>query len=289
MKYIDRNGKVTIEESGQDKLLYRLYNSFVGRRALQLLIRPGVSKVAGWLLDQPCSKILIPSFIKKNHIDMSLYEKKEYLSYNDFFTRQIRRECRPIAEDENVLISPCDGKLSIYPVKEDSRFCIKNTEYTLETLLRSKRLAEKYREGYVCVFRLTVDDYHRFCYVDDGKKTKNYRIPGVFHTVNPAANDVYPIYKENTREFSMLKSRHFKTILMMEVGALLVGRIVNHQEAGEVVRGTEKGTFEFGGSTVILMFQKNAVRPDESIMENTKNGYETIVKMGEKIGESMGK
>lgn len=288
MKYIDRNGKVTIEESGQDKLLYRLYNSSVGRRALQLLIRPGVSKAAGWLLDQPCSKILIPSFIKKNHIDMSLYEKKEYLSYNDFFTRQIRREYRPIAEDENVLISPCDGKLSIYPVEEDSRFSIKNTEYTLETLLRSKKLAEKYREGYVCVFRLTVDDYHRFCYVDDGKKTRNYHIPGVFHTVNPAANEVYPIYKENTREFSLLKSRHFKTILMMEVGALLVGRIVNHQEAGEVVRGAEKGTFEFGGSTVILMFQKNGVRLDESIMENTKKGYETIVKMGEKIGESMG-
>lgn len=284
MKYIDREGNITIEESGQDKFLYWMYNNPVGRMLLKVLIKPGVSKAAGWLLNQRCSKILIRPFIQKNHIDMSLYEEKEYSSYNDFFTRQIRKEYRPIEQEESALISPCDGKLSVYPVREGSRFRIKNTEYTLESLLRSKKLAEKYQGGYVCVFRLTVDDYHRFCYVDNGRKSGNYQIPGVFHTVNPAANDVCPIYKENTREFSLLKSEHFKTVLMMEVGALMVGRIVNHQEAGYVKKGAEKGTFEFGGSTVILMLQKNAVELEENILQNTRNGYETIVKMGEKIG-----
>lgn len=284
MKYIDREGNITIEESGQDKFLYWMYNNPVGRMLLKVLIKPGVSKAAGWLLNQRCSKILIRPFIQKNHIDMSLYEEKEYSSYNDFFTRQIRKEYRPIAQEESALISPCDGKMSVYPVGEGSRFRIKNTEYTLESLLRSKKLAEKYQGGYVCVFRLTVDDYHRFCYVDNGRKSGNYHIPGVFHTVNPAANDVCPIYKENTREFSLLKSEHFKTVLMMEVGALMVGRIVNHQEAGYVKKGAEKGTFEFGGSTVILMLQKNAVELEENILQNTRNGYETIVKMGEKIG-----
>lgn len=285
MKYIDRNGNITIEDSGQDKLLYWMYNSPIGRKLLKILIKPGISKAAGWLLNQRCSKILIQTFIRKNHIDMSLYEEKDYESYNDFFIRQIRKECRPIEGDENTLISPCDGKLSVYPVEEDSRFKIKNTEYTLESLLRSKRLAKKYQGGYVCVFRLTVDDYHRFCYVDNGRKSKNYRIPGVFHTVNPAANDVCPIYKENTREFSLLKSEHFKTVLMMEVGALMVGRIVNYQEEAYVSRGMEKGTFEFGGSTVILMLQKNAVKLEKDILQNTQNGYETIVKMGEQIGK----
>ncbi len=215
---------------------------------------------------------------------MSLYEEKEYASYNDFFTRQIRKEFRPIAGDKNTFISPCDGKLSIYPVEKNRKFSIKNTDYTLESLLRSRRLADKYREGYVCVFRLTVDDYHRFCYVADGKKSRNHHIQGVFHTVNPAANDVCPIYKENTREYSLLKSNHFKTIFMMEVGALMVGKIVNYQEEGEVKKGEEKGKFEFGGSTVILMVQKDAVEFDRDILENTQKGYETIVKMGEKIG-----
>lgn len=284
MKYIDREGNITIEESGQDKLLDWMYHHPVGRVLLKVLIKPEISKAAGWLLNQRCSKILIQPFIRKNHIDMSLYEERDYSSYNDFFTRQIRKEYRPIEQEENALISPSDGKLSVYPVEEDSRFRIKNTDYTLETLLRSKKLAKKYQGGYVCVFRLTVDDYHRFCYVDNGRKSGNYHIPGVFHTVNPAANDVCPIYKENTREFSLLKSEHFKTVLMMEVGALMVGRIVNHQEAGYVKKGAEKGTFEFGGSTVILVLQKNAVELEENILQNTRNGYETIVKMGEKIG-----
>lgn len=284
MRYINREGNVTQEDSGQDKLLYWMYNSFLGKKLLRILIQPVISRAAGWLLNQKCSKIFIQPFIEKNHIDMSLYEEKEYASYNEFFTRQIRKEYRPIEMDKNAFISPCDGKLSVYPIEEDSRFNIKNTEYTMESLLRSKKLAKRYQGGVVCVFRLTVDDYHRFCYVDNGRKSKNYHIPGVFHTVNPAANDVYPIYKENTREFSLLKSEHFKTILIMEVGALLVGRIVNHQEEGYVTRGREKGTFEFGGSTVILVLEKDAVEIEESIIKNTENKYETIVKMGEKIG-----
>lgn len=285
MKYIDREGNVTVEDSGQDKLLYWMYNSAVGRSILRFLIKPGVSKAAGWLLNQKCSKVLIKPFIRKNDIDMNLYEEKKYASYNEFFTRQIRKEYRPITEDKVALISPCDGKLSVYPVEENNHFKIKNTDYTLETLLRSEKLAQKFQGGKICIFRLTVDDYHRFCYIDDGRKSVNYHIPGVFHTVNPAANDVCPIYKENTREFSLLKSENFRTVLMMEVGALLVGRIVNHQEAGIVQKGTEKGMFEFGGSTVILLFQKNAVEIDEEILKNTENGYETIVKMGERIGK----
>lgn len=285
MRYIDREGNITIEDSGQDKLLRWMYDSSLGRNILRFLTKPTISKAAGRLLDKKWSKVFISPFIQKNEIDMSIYEERNYNSYNDFFTRQIRKECRPIAEGENVLISPCDGKLSVYPIEENQHFMIKNTAYTLESLLRSKKLAKKYEGGTICVFRLTVDDYHRYCYVDDGRKSANHHIPGVFHTVNPAANDVYPIYKENTREFSLLQSKHFKTILMMEVGALMVGRIVNHQEEAEVRRGEEKGMFEFGGSTVILIFQKNAVEIEKAILENTKNGYETIVKMGEEIGE----
>lgn len=73
---------------------------------------------------------------------------------------------------------------------------------------------------------------------------------------------------------------------MMEVGALMVGRITNYHQACEVRRGQEKGRFEFGGSTVILLFQEGAVHPKEQLVLNTGRGYETIVKMGERIGES---
>ena len=106
----------------------------------------------------------------------------------------------------------------------------------------------------------------------------------MLHTVNPIANDVYPIYKENAREYSILHTDAFGDILMMEVGALLVGRIVNHHGAAEVRRGQEKGYFQFGGSTVVLLVEKGRLTVDSDILANSAEGAETIVKMGEKIG-----
>ena len=127
-------------------------------------------------------------------------------------------------------------------------------------------------------------DYHRYCYAESGEKGENIRIPGVFHTVNPAANDRYPIYKENTREYTLLETRQFGTVLQMEVGATMVGRIVNYHGAKTVTRGEEKGRFEFGGSTVILCLEKDRAMVDADILKNTAAGIETVVKMGEKIG-----
>ena len=81
-----------------------------------------------------------------------------------------------------------------------------------------------------------MDDYHRYAFVDDGEVSREFHIPGVYHTVNPVAGEHYPIYKENTREFCIQKSRHFGHLLLMEVGALLVGRIVNHDVEQTVSR-----------------------------------------------------
>lgn len=288
MKYADKNGDIKEVENSQDKLLKWLYSHRCGSWLIGLLVRPGISRAAGKLLESRCSVCLISPFVKRNKIDMSCYVKKKYASYNDFFTRRIKPGNRPLEGDGDALVCPCDGKLSVYPLTEgkNTQFSIKNTSYTVESLIGSSALAERFAGGWACIFRLTVDDYHRYCYIDDGKKSENHRIPGVFHTVNPAANDVVPVYKENTREFSILKSCHFKTILMMEVGALLVGRITNYDQGGIVIRGEEKGRFEFGGSTIVLLFQKNAVKIDMNFIENTSRGCETVVKMGEKIGKS---
>lgn len=268
----------------QEKAIKFLYRTFLGRILLRILIRPWVSNLAGSFLDKPVSTILIPGFIERNHIDMSQYEEQKYRSYNDFFTRKVKKECRPINQDKDLLIAPCDAKLSVYQIWEGERFQIKGTEYTLEQLFHSKSLAKRYREGTLLLFRLAVDDYHRYCYIDDGCKSGNYRIPGVFHTVNPMAGEQYPIYKENTREFSLLKSKNFGNVLTMEVGAMLVGRIVNNDEAAEVTRGQEKGRFEFGGSTIIVCLEHGAASIMPEIRRNSINGIETVVKMGQPIG-----
>ena len=285
MKCIDRNGTIVKQNETQNKVLSFLYQNGLGRAILRVLIQPGVSRLAGRFLDSRCSKWLIGPFIRRNEIDLSQYKVQEYRSYNDFFTRQIKPECRRIDHTPSHLIAPCDSKLSVYPISADAKFCIKNTVYTMKSLFRSEKLAKHYEGGQLLVFRLTVDDYHRYCYIDDGIKSDNYRIDGVFHTVNPLANDVYPIYKENTREFTILKSKNFGRVLMIEVGALLVGRIVNNHGKKQVKRGEEKGRFEFGGSTVIVCIEPDRVVMDADILVNSIKGYETVVKMGEKIGE----
>lgn len=287
MKYIDRMGNVTVEENGQDKLLRHLYNDRGGRLCLRVLVSPWISKMAGRLLNTGFSARFVGDFVEKNKIDLSICEKQKFSSWNDFFTRRLRQGERHVDEREKVLVSPCDGKLSVYRIDKNSRFWIKDTEYTVEQLLRNKSLAERYLGGYALVFRLTVDDYHHFCYPAEGKKSDNVVVPGIFHTVNPVANEVYPIYRENAREYTLLKTEKFGTVLMMEVGAMMVGKITNvEKKSVSVKKGQEKGWFEFGGSTIILLLQHEKVRLDYDLIENTENGYETVVRMGERIGET---
>ena len=179
-----------------------------------------------------------------------------------------------------------DSRVSVYPISENCHVKIKHTSYTVAELLKNPVLAKRYEGGLLWVFRLCVDDYHRYIYIDDGFESRRVHIPGELHTVNPVANDVYPIYKENTREYALLKTVNFGTVLMMEVGALMVGRIENVPLRGRVKRGKEKGNFAFGGSTVILMTQKERVLPDPDIFMNSEKGIETRVNLGERIGVS---
>lgn len=286
MRCMDRRGNEIRQNDTQNRILDFLYSKPLGRLLLRPLIQPWVSRLAGIVLDSSVSRAFIPLFIKACKIDIKEYGERRYLSYNDFFTRRVKEGRRIIDTKPSHLIAPCDGKLTVYHIDKDSRFTIKNTSYTLQSLLRSRKLAQYYQGGTLLLFRLSVDDYHRYCYIDNGKKTKNYRIKGVFHTVNPLANDIYPVYKENTREFSVLHSENFGKVLVMEVGALLVGRIVNYHEEAYVIRGEEKGRFEFGGSTIIVCLEKGRAVIDKDIVKNSENGIETKVRMGERIGEA---
>ena len=287
MKQITRDGIRREGEDGQDRMLKRLYGNLFGRLLLKLLTARWISKVAGAFLSTRLSCRLIPSFIRKNNIDMSQYEDETYGSYNEFFCRRIRPELRPIDQTPEHLISPADSKLTVLPITADSHFNLKNTEYTVASMLRNPELAKEYEGGYCCIFRLTVDDYHRYCYVADGEKEDNVFLKGKLHTVNPIANDYYPIYKENSREYSIMHTEAFGDLVMMEVGALLVGKIVNHHGKASVTRGQEKGYFQFGGSTVVLLLKKDTVCLDEDLLENSRQGYETVVKFGEKIGTAI--
>lgn len=283
--YITRDGTKIDGTTGQDHLLEVIYGHALTRMLLRPFLSPAVSDICGKFLSTRLSRRIVPSFVKKNHIDLGIYEKQEFDSYNAFFTRKIKAEQRPINDQKNVLISPSDGKVTAYPITQKGRFWIKHTQYTAAQLLKDERLAERYMGGWIYVIRLTVDDYHRYCYVADGRKSRQRKIRGVLHTVNPVANDYYPIYKMNSREYCLLKTKELGTILLMEVGALMVGKISNHEEdSAQVKRGDEKGMFEFGGSTIVVMTEPGMAEPDKDIIQNTKAQAETLVKMGEPIG-----
>ena len=284
MRQKTRNGVLTVGTDEQDLILGALYGCAAGRLLLKPLTAPWLSKLAGRFLSTKASKIFIEPFIRSNVINMLEYERVEYGSFNDFFSRRIRPGARPVDMDPEHLISPADSKLTALPITENGRFTLKHTEYTVGSLLKDPALAAEYVDGWALIFRLTVDDYHRYCYAFDAEKGENVVIPGRLHTVNPIANDFFPIYKENAREYTILRTERFGDVIAMEVGALLVGKIVNHHGAATVRRGQEKGYFQFGGSTVVLLLKKGTAVLDSDILENSRQGIETVVKFGEKIG-----
>lgn len=289
MKYADRYGNRWEETGLQDCFLEKLYKSVPGRAVVKVLVHPWVSRMGGWILSQKASCWLIPLFLKGHPMDQSGWVKRRFTSYNDFFMRKLKSGQRPVEEDTARIISPCDAKLTVCPITEYGIMKIKHTPYTVKELLKSEKLARAYEGGYGFVYRLTVGDYHRYIYTETGKKSGNYKIPGIFHTVNPIANDLEPIYKENTREFCLIRTTDAGTVLQMEVGALMVGKIENDQEEAFVHRGEEKGRFAFGGSTIVVLYQRGQVQPDQELLDNSRDGYETKVTQGEAVGDKVEK
>lgn len=283
MRVVNRQGQELKVNQSQNRLLKLLYSHFLGRCALKVLTLPFITHIGGLYMNSRLSKRQIQPFIQNHHIDMSQYEKQDYRCYNDFFTRQIKKEARPICHDHYALIAPADSKLTYYRIGEDTKLWIKDTMYSLSDLLGNHELAQQYDGGTCLVFRLSVDDYHRYCFIDDGSKEEDVYIKGVFHTVNPIANDYYPIYKQNSRSYSLLHTLHFDDVIYMEVGAMMVGKIVNHS-LDSFCRGDEKGYFEFGGSTIVVLLKKDIVEIDEDIVSHSLHHDETRVLMGEKIG-----
>lgn len=251
-----------------------LYGTAPGRFCLKVLVQPWVSKCVGVFLSSGLSKPMIPGFIKSNGIDMAAYPQRKYRSFNDFFTRERKSEI-----DIAPLISPCDAYLSAYPIGEDGVYTIKHTQYDLAQLLGDKELATHYAGGTCLIFRLTPSHYHRYCFACHGKTSTAKRIGGKLHCVRPIAYTSIPVFIQNSREYVLIQSEQLGQVVQMEVGALLVGKIKNHPVADTVQQGKEKGYFEFGGSTIILLLEKGRVSIDPKLL----TAEEKDVRYGQKL------
>lgn len=271
----------------KERTLRFLYHTRPGRMLLRPLTCRPVSRASGRFLDSRMSKPLIRPFVHRNHIRLEDYYADDFRCFNDCFTRKIREPLRPIDRRPESFIAPCDGLLSVYPVEGDTVLPVKQSRYTISGLLEDEALAARYRDGLCLVFRLCVDHYHRYCYVDDGTKGENRFLPGKLHTVRPIALAAGPVFTQNCREVTVLDTQRFGPVTQVEVGAMLVGKIHNHHGAGPIFRGQEKGMFLYGGSTVILLVEKGRVALSPALLEASARGEETPVKMGQPIGRAV--
>ena len=230
-----------------NKGLSFLYNTYVGRIILKPLVKSKfISALTGEFMDSSISKFMIKPFIKSHNIKMDEYVNKKYHSFNDFFIRNIKKEARLINGNKNALIAPCDSKLTCYKITKDLKFNVKKSTYSVSSLINDENVANTFNEGYALVFRLSPEDYHHYLFCDEGIIINNYKIDGKYHSVNPIVYDNYKVFRENTRECTLVKTNNFKNIMYVEVGALLVGKICNIKKQGKFKKGEEKGYFDWG-------------------------------------------
>ena len=121
-------------------------------------------------------------------------------------------------------------------------------------------------------------------YFEEGDKGTTRFIRGRLHTVRPIALEQVPVFTENCRACTEIVTERFGTLTQIEVGAMLVGRICNlHSGECHVLRGEEKGCFQYGGSTVMLLVERDAIAAPEALLDATANGVETPVRIGEAV------
>lgn len=260
-----------------------LYGTAAGRACLKVLVSPCISKIAGAYLDSRLSTWLIPVFRKNNNISMEgiVIPKRGFACFNDFFTRK-RKEVLFDA-DPNHFPSPCDGFLSVSKIKAGQVLDIKHTKFSLRELLKNEKLADHFQDGLALVFRLTPAHYHRYSYPVDGTIVGKHRIKGVLHCVRPIATESFPVFAQNSREYQVIRSEQFGRYVQMEVGAMMVGRITNLpvRIGDKVKRGMEKGYFEFGGSTIIVLLKGENIEFNEKLLTRRNAEGEIPVTVGE--------
>jgi phosphatidylserine decarboxylase len=289
IEYVDRKTKeILVENVPGEGFLKFLYHNPFGKLPLELLVkRKFLSSFYGKIMDRKSSIDKIEEFVKNNDIDMEESAKsiEEFVSFNDFFCRKLKSNVRKIEEG---VVSPADGKIIGFERVDDwDKFFVKGSEFSLEKYLNNKELFERYRGGSMVIVRLAPADYHRYHFPLSGEVGVRNQINGYYYSVSPyAIKDNFGFFCENKRELTTLKTSKYGDVIISQIGATMVGGIEQtYTPNSTVTKGEEKGYFTFGGSSVMLLFEKGKVKIDGDILENTKNGYETKIYMGEKIGE----
>ncbi|KAJ7253579.1 phosphatidylserine decarboxylase-domain-containing protein [Mycena rebaudengoi] len=279
------------------RLLYKGMNSRMeGGRARRLLKSMSIKQ--GVKYDSTESASDIPGFIEFHglNVDEILDPMESFKTFNQFFYRKLKPSARPVEQPDNPsrLVSAADCRFMAFEtVSEATRLWIKGREFTVGRLLGDayKHEAERYAGGALAIFRLAPQDYHRFHSPVDGTIGNMTYIAGEYYTVNPQAiRTALDVYGENARKIVPIDSPQFGRVMAVCVGAMMVGSIETTVKEGDFVkRGQEFGYFAFGGSTIVLLFEKDVVEWDEDLLVNGRASLETLVRMGMGLGNKVRK
>jgi len=296
IEYIDRQtGRKETEEIYGRWALALLYGESRFSRFFSFLFLPIISRIPwlsqwyGYLQKRPNSARKVAPFIAAYNIDAGEFAESTFRSFNDFFIRKLKAEKRPIHPGADSAVLPADGRYLVFPdLRRSDGFYVKGQQFDLAAFLRDPPAARRFEEGSMLIARLCPTDYHRFHFPCDGIPGPARLINGPLFSVNPLAlRKKLWILMENKRMITEIDTERFGTVFYIEVGATFVGSIhQTYKPEVKVVKGEEKGYFSFGGSCLVLLFEKGRIRFDEDLVRNSKNGFETKALFGNSLGRS---
>ena len=276
------------------------YETGLGRFALNALVKRAiVSRYYGWKMSQRASAHRVLPFIVDYNLDVDEFAKKPYSfkSFNEFFYRALKPGARPIAADhstgsgqgDRVAVLPADGRhLAFQNVYAAQGFYAKGQRLDLNAFLGSEELGREFAGGSLLISRLCPVDYHRFHFPVAGTPGETRLINGFLYSVSPIALRQNLAYLwENKRMVTLVESPGFGKVAVCEIGATMVGSIVQTYLSGRAVaKGEEKGLFKFGGSCVVTIFQPGRIKLDADLVKHSAEGLEVYARMGERLGEA---
>ncbi len=282
-KIYQRDTKAIIEpKEYQAAWLKRLYQTKWGNVLLSMVTSPLFSILWTAIDHTRLSKKKVAQFIKEYDIRLSDYESATYKSFAEFFVRKLKAANVQVSPSNHVC-AVAQAKLLVVPIQSDQTFAIKGQSYRLEDILQDRSSADYYEGGTLFIYRLAVNDYHRYLASETGTVIHQRKIRGKLHTIREIAQQNFQVFKENKRAYCLIETKHSGTIMQMEVGALLVGKIYN-LPVDRYQRGEEKGWFSLGGSTILVAYPKGTVTVDPDIHHYSSLNIETQVYIGEGIG-----
>lgn len=296
IEFIDRKTgrreREVVYGDGAIKLLYG--NSLASRIFAPILLpltamSPLFSRFYGWLQGTARSQRKVAPFIEKFDVDATefLQDPASFTSFNDFFTRKLKKEARPIDSARNSAVIPADGRYLFYPnISQADGFVVKGKKFDVESLLQDASLAELYRDGAMVLARLCPSDYHRYHFPCDGIPQPSRAIDGHLYSVNPIAiKNRVEIFCENKRRYCVYDTELFGKVTIVEVGATCVGAIhETYTPLKQYHKGDEMGYFSFGGSSLVLLFPPNTITFDADLLAASASHTEIRCLMGQGMG-----